>query len=90
MQSKKNAAIIVLAILVVALAILLYMTNADKNRLADTSAGLTGQAESLSGEKEGWTAFSMANDWSTIYGEGVEKVGLPGAEQEAEALPDAA
>lgn len=39
MQSKKNAAIIVLAILVVALAILLYLTNADKNRLADTSAG---------------------------------------------------
>ncbi len=39
-------------------------------------------------EKEGWTAFSMANDWKTIYGEGVEKTGLPGAE--AEALPDAA
>jgi len=39
-------------------------------------------------EKEGWTAFSMANDWLTIYGDGVEKVGLPGAEEEA--LPDAA
>ncbi len=51
MQSKKNAAIIVLAILVVALAILLYLTNADKNRLADMNAGLTGQVESLSGEK---------------------------------------
>ena len=40
-------------------------------------------------EKQGWTAFSMANDWAVIYGEGVEKVGLPGAEEE-EALPDAA
>ena len=39
-------------------------------------------------EKQGWTAFSMANDWLTIYGDGVEKVGLPGAEEEA--LPDAA
>lgn len=31
-------------------------------------------------EKQSWTAFSMANDWLTIYGEGVEKTGLPGAE----------
>ncbi len=38
-------------------------------------------------EQQGWTAFSMADDWKTIYGDGVEKVGLPGAE---EALPDAA
>ena len=38
-------------------------------------------------EKEGWTPFSMANDWKTIYGEGVEKTELPGAE---EALPNAA
>ena len=38
-------------------------------------------------EKEGWTAFSMADDWKTIYGEGVQKTELPGAE---EALPDAA
>ena len=33
--------------------------------------------------KQGWTAFSMANDWATIYGEGVRKTGLPGAEEEA-------
>ena len=39
-------------------------------------------------EKQGWTAFSMADDWLTIYGDGVEKVGLPGAEEED--LPDAA
>ena len=39
-------------------------------------------------EKQEWTAFSMADDWLTIYGDGVEKVGLPGAE--AEDLPDAA
>ena len=38
-------------------------------------------------EKEGWTAISMANDWATIYGEGVQKTELPGAE---EALSDAA
>ncbi len=38
-------------------------------------------------EKQGWTAFSMANDWKTIYGDGVEKTELPGA---PEALPDAA
>ena len=33
-------------------------------------------------EKENWTAFSMANDWKDIYGEGVQKTGLPGAEAE--------
>ena len=36
---------------------------------------------------EGWTAISMANDWKDIYGEGVRKTELPGAEQE---LSDAA
>ena len=30
--------------------------------------------------KQGWTAISMADDWATIYGEGVEKIGLPGVE----------
>ena len=40
-------------------------------------------------EKEGWTPFSMKNDWKTIYGEGVQKTVLPGAEKE-EALPNAA
>ena len=34
-------------------------------------------------EKEGWTAISMANDWATIYGPGVEKTGLPGYERPA-------
>ena len=38
-------------------------------------------------EKYGWTAFSMANDWKTIYGDGVTKTELPGAQ---EALQDAA
>ena len=38
-------------------------------------------------EKQGWTAISMANDWKTIYGDGVRKTGLSGAE---EALQDAA
>ena len=38
-------------------------------------------------EKQGWTAFSMANDWKTIYGDGVQKTGLPGIE---ESLPNAA
>ena len=38
-------------------------------------------------EKQGWTTFSMKNDWKTIYGEGVKKTGLPGAE---ETLQDAA
>lgn len=37
-------------------------------------------------KEQGWTPISMAEDWSTIYGEGVEKTELPGAE----ALPDAA
>ncbi|MBR2765876.1 MAG: haloacid dehalogenase-like hydrolase [Blautia sp.] len=41
-------------------------------------------------EKEGWTAISMANDWATIYGEGVQKTELPGAAEEEEALADAA
>ncbi|MBR1561110.1 MAG: haloacid dehalogenase-like hydrolase, partial [Clostridia bacterium] len=34
-------------------------------------------------EKQGWTAISMANDWTTIYGEGVRKTALPGAAVEA-------
>ena len=38
-------------------------------------------------EKQGWTGISMAEDWKTIYGDGVEKTELPGAE---EALPEAA
>ena len=43
-------------------------------------------------EQEGWTAFSMANDWKTIYGDGVQKTQLPGtveAEAQPESLPDA-
>lgn len=35
----------------------------------------------------GWTAISMANDWQTIYGQGVRKTALPGADR---ALQDAA
>ena len=34
-------------------------------------------------ESQGWTAISMADDWATIYGDGVQKTGLPGAEEEA-------
>ena len=30
---------------------------------------------------QGWTAVSMANDWATIYGDGVWKTELPGAEE---------
>ncbi len=41
-------------------------------------------------EEEGWTAISMANDWATIYGEGVQKTGLPGAVEEDVALDEAA
>ena len=33
-------------------------------------------------EEQGWTAISMANDWETIYGEGVQKTELPGIEEE--------
>ncbi len=33
-------------------------------------------------DKESWTAFSMANDWATIYGEGVVKTELPGLAEE--------
>jgi phosphoserine phosphatase len=29
-------------------------------------------------EDESWTAFSMASDWATIYGQGVTKTELPG------------
>lgn len=38
-------------------------------------------------EQQGWTAFSMRDDWRTIYGSGVQKTALP---EVAEALPDAA
>ena len=45
-----------------------------------------GNAEEAAGcysevKEQGWTAVSMADDWETIYGEGVEKTGLPGAEE---------
>lgn len=46
------------------------------------------RAEKQTGEaaEAGWTTFSMANDWATIYGEGVVKTELPAdAEQLAEA-----
>ena len=33
-------------------------------------------------KQEGWTAISMADDWATIYGEGVQKTELPGIEEE--------
>ena len=32
--------------------------------------------------KQGWTPISMANDWATIYGEGVQKTELPGVTEE--------
>lgn len=32
-------------------------------------------------KKEGWTAFSMKDDWKTIYGEGVSKTELPGSDE---------
>ena len=38
-------------------------------------------------QRQGWTAFSMKDDWKTIYGDGVQKTELPGI---AEALPNAA
>ena len=40
--------------------------------------------------KEGWTAISMANDWATIYGEGVTKTELPGLAKEGAAELDQA
>ncbi len=39
---------------------------------------------------ENWTAVSMANDWATIYGEGVQRTELPGAAAAEEELEDAA
>lgn len=33
-------------------------------------------------EQENWTAVSMANDWTDIYGEGVKKTELPSTEEE--------
>ena len=35
-------------------------------------------------EKQGWTAISMASDWATIYGDGVQKTALPGIEEPLE------
>lgn len=34
-------------------------------------------------EQQGWIAISMADDWETIYGDGVRKTELPGASEEA-------
>ena len=34
--------------------------------------------------KESWTAFSMANDWTTIYGPDVKKTSLPGLAAETQ------
>ena len=36
-------------------------------------------------EKEDWTGISMANDWVDIYGDDVQKVGLPDAEEDSTA-----
>ena len=36
--------------------------------------------------EQGWTSFSMANDWATIYGEGVVAVAYPGVGAEELAL----
>lgn len=41
-------------------------------------------------EKQGWTAISMANDWTTIYGENVKKTSLPGAAKAAEEVVEEA
>ena len=47
----------------------------------ERAAKQTGEAE-----EAGWTTFSMANDWATIYGENVTKTELPAnAEQLAQA-----
>ncbi|MBR3642368.1 MAG: haloacid dehalogenase-like hydrolase [Parasporobacterium sp.] len=40
-------------------------------------------------ENQGWTPVSMKNDWVVIYGENVQKIGLPGVSEEA-ALDNAA
>ena len=47
MNNRKNVIIAVLAILVVALGALLYVTYTDKGRLSDANGGLTAQVESL-------------------------------------------
>lgn len=36
-------------------------------------------------EDQGWVGISMRDDWTTIYGDGVEKTGLPPQEELAEA-----
>ena len=43
--------------------------------------------------EQGWTAFSMKDDWATIYGDGVKKTELPPvdeAEDERAELAEAA
>ena len=34
-------------------------------------------------KQQGWTTISMADDWETIYGDGVRKTELPGVYEEA-------
>ncbi len=41
-------------------------------------------------EKQGWTGISMANDWKTIYGDGVKKTHLPYEDKEQEEASDPA
>jgi hypothetical protein len=45
---------------------------------AEREYGDLERAEKQTGEAQeaGWTTFSMANDWATIYGEGVVKTEL--------------
>ena len=47
MKNMKNVMITVLAVLVVAMGALLYVTNADKGKLSDTNIGLAAQVTSL-------------------------------------------
>ncbi len=46
----------------------------DVDREYGDTKRATEQSEEAS--KQGWTTFSMANDWATIYGEGVTKTAL--------------
>ena len=62
-----------------------YMVSAGEREYGDMAYAQEGYDLVA---KEQWTAFSMAEDWATIYGENVVKTELPGAE--AEELADAA
>ena len=59
MKDKKNVVIAILAVLVIALVVLFFITNSDKGKLADTNTALDTQVKTLSWTKPSRTRLTL-------------------------------